>query len=285
MLKICIIIIAILIILIILAFVESFRELRCVKITTYDIEDDKISEDKTVVFLSDYHEAKIINEKIVSAVDKASPDVILVGGDMINGFEHEGLVESSAALLNKLVEKYPVYYAYGNHESKLIDAAPDVWKKYQESLSSDIKYLLNDSVSLGGNIRVYGLNTPREFYKRGFGFPRLTKKEIEELLGEKSKNEFGVLLGHAPDFIEGYTSWGADLSLSGHFHGGMVRLPLLGGMVSPRLLLLPRYDYGIYEENSKIEIVTNGLGQHSIKLRINNIPEIVQVNLKKPKGV
>lgn len=285
MLKICIIIIAILIILIILAFVESFRELRCVKITTYDIEDDKISEDKTVVFLSDYHEAKIINEKIVSAVDKVSPDVILVGGDMINGFEHEGLVESSAALLNKLVEKYPVYYAYGNHESKLIDVAPDVWKKYQESLSSDIKYLLNDSVSLGGNIRVYGLNTPREFYKRGFGFPRLTKKEIEELLGEKSKNEFGVLLGHAPDFIEGYTSWGADLSLSGHFHGGMVRLPLLGGMVSPRLLLLPRYDYGIYEENSKIEIVTNGLGQHSIKLRINNIPEIVQVNLKKPKGV
>lgn len=285
MLKICIIIIAVLIILIILAFVESFRELRCVKITTYDIEDDKISEDKTVVFLSDYHEAKIINEKIVSAVDKVSPDVILVGGDMINGFEHEGLVESSAVLLNKLVEKYPVYYAYGNHESKLIDVAPDVWKKYQESLSSDIKYLLNDSVSLGGNIRVYGLNIPREFYKRGFGFPRLTKKEIEELLGEKSKNEFGVLLGHAPDFIEGYTSWGADLSLSGHFHGGMVRLPLLGGMVSPRLLLLPRYDYGIYEENSKIEIVTNGLGQHSIKLRINNIPEIVQVNLKKPKGV
>ena len=285
MLKICIIIIAILIILIILAFVESFRELRCVKITTYDIEDDKILEDKTVVFLSDYHEAKIINEKIVSAVDKVSPDVILVGGDMINGFEHEGLVESSAALLNKLVEKYPVYYAYGNHESKLIDVAPDVWKKYQESLSSDIKYLLNDSVSLGGNIRVYGLNTPREFYKRGFGFPRLTKKEIEELLGEKSKYEFGVLLGHAPDFIEGYTSWGADLSLSGHFHGGMVRLPLLGGMVSPRLLLLPRYDYGIYEENSKKEIVTNGLGQHSIKLRINNIPEIVQVNLKKPKGV
>ncbi len=285
MLKICIIIIAILIILIILAFVESFRELRCVKITTYDIEDDKISEDKTVVFLSDYHEAKIINEKIVSAVDKVSPDVILVGGDMINGFEHEGLVESSGALLNKLVEKYPVYYAYGNHESKLIDVAPDVWKKYQESLSSDIKYLLNDSVSLGGNIRVYGLNTPREFYKRGFGFPRLTKKEIEELLGEKSINEFGILLGHAPDFIEGYTSWGADLSLSGHFHGGMVRLPLLGGMVSPRLLLLPRYDYGIYEENSKKEIVTNGLGQHSIKLRINNIPEIVQVNLKKPKGV
>ena len=285
MLKICIIIIAILIILIILAFVESFRELRCVKITTYDIEDDKISEDKTVVFLSDYHEAKSINEKIVSAVDKVSPDVILVGGDMINGFEHEGLVESSGALLNKLVEKYPVYYAYGNHESKLIDVAPDVWKKYQESLSSDIKYLLNDSVSLGGNIRVYGLNTPREYYKRGFGFPKLTKDEIEELLGEESKKEFSILLGHAPDFIEGYTSWGADLSRSGHFHGGMVRLPFLGGVVSPRLLLLPRYDYGIYEENSKKEIVTNGLGQHSIKLRINNIPEIVQVNLKKPKGV
>ncbi len=285
MLKICIIIIAILIILIVLVIVESLRELRCVKITTYDIEDDKISEDKTVVFLSDYHEAKSINEKIVSAVDKVSPDVILVGGDMINGFEHEGLVESSGALLNKLVEKYPVYYAYGNHEAKLIDIAPAVWNKYQESLSSDIKYLLNDSVSLGGNIRVYGLNTPREYYKRGFGFPKLTKDEIEELLGEESKKEFSILLGHAPDFIEGYTSWGADLSLSGHFHGGMVRLPFLGGVVSPRLLLLPRYDYGIYEENSKKEIVTNGLGQHSIKLRINNIPEIVQVNLKKPKGV
>ena len=141
----------------------------------------------------------------------------------------------------------------------------------------------NKSTSLEGNIKLYGLGVPPEYYGRGFGFPRLSKDKINELIGEVDKNSFSILLGHAPDFIEGYTGWGADLSLAGHFHGGMVRLPIVGGVISPRLLLFPKYDYGLYIHNSKREIVTNGLGQHSIKLRLNNIPEIVQINIRKTK--
>ena len=156
----------------------------------------------------------------------------------------------------------------------------EAWKQYESSFGSDINLLSNKSTSLEGNIKLYGLGVPPEYYGRGFGFPRLSKDKINELIGEVDKNSFSILLGHAPDFIEGYTGWGADLSLAGHFHGGMVRLPIVGGVISPRLLLFPKYDYGLYIHNSKREIVTNGLGQHSIKLRLNNIPEIVQAELQ-----
>ena len=286
MFKICIIICIVLIILLVLVIIESLRELRMVRTVTYDIESDKVTEDKTFVFISDYHEAHHLNDKIKSAIDEVSPDAVLIGGDMINGSDHDpqDMIRSAGELLRDISKRYPVYYAFGNHELKLSNLNFESWKEYESSFGSDIYLLSNESISLEGNIKLYGLGIPREYYGRGFGFPRLSKDKINELIGEVDKNSFSILLGHAPDFIEGYTGWGADLSLAGHFHGGMVRLPIVGGVISPRLLLFPKYDYGLYIHNSKREIVTNGLGQHSIKLRLNNIPEIVQINIRKTKG-
>jgi predicted MPP superfamily phosphohydrolase len=287
MLKVVLIILIILIVILTLLYLESIRELASIKITTYDIEAPGLTKDKKIVFLSDYHEAKQLNDKIVMAIDKVSPDLVLVGGDMLNGSNPGEMISTAGVLLNRIAEKYPVYYAFGNHEKKLeldIYGNGAMWNAFRKELSPKISFLINESIDIGDGLRIYGLDIPMDYYSRGT-FPELTAEKINSLLGECDKKDYNILLGHAPDFVKGYTDWGAQLTLSGHFHGGMVRLPIIGGFVSPRIRLFPKYDYGLYLKNGRRMIVTNGLGQHSLKLRIGNIPEIVQVNLSKSKDI
>ena len=77
--------------------------------------------------------------------------------------------------------------------------------------------------------------------------------------------------------MDTYLKWGADLVLSGHFHGGMVRVPGLGGVISPHLSVFPSYDYGYYQNGNQISIISSGLGQHSIPVRLGNLPEVVVI--------
>jgi hypothetical protein len=96
----------------------------------------------------------------------------------------------------------------------------------------------------------------------------------------KCPEEFSILIAHNPDYFDDYARWGADLTLSGHIHGGLVRLPFLGGVLSPKLKLFPKYDYGYFETGGKRMIITGGLGAHNPKIRINNPPELVIVTMK-----
>ena len=100
-------------------------------------------------------------------------------------------------------------------------------------------------------------------------------EEIREALGEPAEGAYRILLAHNPDYFSAYAQWGADLTLSGHLHGGMVRLPKIGGLISPNWTLFPKYDHGLYTIEEKKMIVSAGLGSHTIKLRINNPPELV----------
>lgn len=271
----------------ILVFAESFREMRTVKVVSYDVKIPdryklKNFKKKKILFLSDFHEAEngAINEKVIEKVKKISPDMIIVGGDMLNGAADED-ISPSVNLLNSLSDICPVYHAIGNHEKKLLNKNSNLsylWRDYRKRLSKNVHFLINDSVYLSDNIKLYGLDIPIQFYKR-IKYPELNKQIINSLVGCPSASEYNILLGHTPDFIGAYSSWGADLVLSGHFHGGMVRLPFLGGVISPRLKLFPRYDYGRYNYKSTTMLVTSGMGQHTVKIRLNNIPEILEINL------
>ena len=274
-------ILIILLILIILVILESIRELRCVKVTEYKVSTPRNITDKKIVFLTDYHEAKSINNKIIQKIEEIQPDVILFGGDMLNGKTESEDITPTIDLVNNLSEKFPVYYAMGNHETKVkadYYGTSNLWTSLNERLSPKVKMLINEKVTLDG-IDVYGLDIPTDYYGR-IKYPALSKDIINELLGAPN-GEYTILLGHTPDFIDSYSQWGADLVLSGHFHGGIVRLPFLGGVVSPRMKFFPKYDYGRFEKNNSTMIVSNGLGQHSMKIRINNIPEVCLINLTK----
>ena len=272
----------------VLVILESLRELNHFKVTRYSLDGNDIPKGlkgKKIVFISDYHEAcnGKLNTDIINAVKNISPDYIFIGGDMLNGHDSLEGDQPSIQLVNELVNICPLYYAYGNHEKRVVVDYYNVgaeWDEYLSKLDSRVNFLINDKAYLNGKDAsggvIYGLDIPIENYGR-IRYPRLMKRDIDEMLGKKPDDEYAILLGHTPDFIEGYSEWGADLVLSGHFHGGLVRLPVLGGVISPRLRLFPKYDYGQYEVAGSRMITTNGLGQHSLKIRINNIPEIVLI--------
>ncbi|SNU05545.1 hypothetical protein SAMN06297422_10441 [Lachnospiraceae bacterium] len=284
--KYILIILAVFIVLIMILFLESARELNKLKVTEYIIDKNVPSElkGKSIVFMSDYHEAQEgkLDKRIIDLIRDIDPICILAGGDMVNSNEDPADKHPSQKLLNKLASEYKVYYSYGNHEKRLVLDYHEVgadWKKYLKRLDGSIKILSNKSIKLFDNTYIYGLDIPIEKYGR-INHPDLSVEEINEMIGKKNEDSYVILLAHAPDFFDGYRSWGADLVLSGHFHGGIIRLPLLGGLISPRLRVFPKYDYGRYMEDRSEMIVTNGIGQHSIKVRFNNIPEIVVLRFK-----
>ena len=126
-------------------------------------------------------------------------------------------------------------------------------------------------------ITVWGYELPIEYYKRGRK-AELLEMQITETLGTPDENSFNLLLAHNPIYFPTYAAWGADLTLSGHLHGGIVRLPFVGGVISPQIRLFPKYTHGMYTENGRKLITSAGLGSHTINLRINNPPELVVID-------
>ena len=103
---------------------------------------------------------------------------------------------------------------------------------------------------------------------------------LRDSLGEPSKEEYHILMAHSPNYPEAYAAWGADVILAGHFHGGTIRLPFLGALMSPDFQLFPRYAHGRFDlAGGGVMLVSSGLGVHSVRLRINNPPELVVLRL------
>ena len=126
-------------------------------------------------------------------------------------------------------------------------------------------------------LAIYGYVPDWKYYGHG-RTPQMPVQEMKETLGEPAENAYRILLAHHPAYFETYAAWGADLTLAGHLHGGMVRIPGMGGVISPGWTLFPKYDHGIYHIEEKRMIVSAGLASHTIKLRINNPPELVVID-------
>ena len=158
-------------------------------------------------------------------------------------------------------------------------------EEYARGLSAiGICPLCNESTRLEDeNIVIYGLEIDREYYKRRKKIT-MTVEYIQEKLGHPDKSKFNILLAHNPEYFDAYASWGADLVISGHVHGGIMRLPFLGGVVAPSLTLFPKYSGGRYEKvtedgQKSIMILSNGLGSHTIPIRVFNPGQLVVLEL------
>lgn len=246
---------------------------------------------KRIVFLTDLH-GKIYgneNETLLEKIREKSPDYILIGGDsVVGGVSRKGKVRKdskpsiqiSLDLIGRLVKEYPVYYAMGNHEEKL---EKSLLKEYNERLKKlGVILLDNQKAELfsetGDKIFIYGLSLGKKFYPKG----RREKMDLEDIfrkIGRKER-EFSILLAHSPVYFGTYMEWGADLVLSGHLHGGIMRLPFLGGVIGPDFFLFPKYSGGIYGRKEGRMVVSCGLGMHTIPIRIFNPPEITVVDLE-----
>ena len=127
-------------------------------------------------------------------------------------------------------------------------------------------------------IRIYGLDMEKSYYKR-FSQTPMDEGYVESKLGKADNSYFNILLAHNPMYFPEYAKWKPDLVFSGHVHGGLVRLPFLGGVIAPNLHLFPKYDGGKFNEDDSTMILSRGLGIHSVEFRMWNRAELVVLEL------
>jgi predicted MPP superfamily phosphohydrolase len=237
-----------------------------------------------IVMLTDLHSNTYgnTNEILIRRIQEKSPDLILVAGDMIVGRESEDM-DTAYQLLHRLSKSYPIYYGIGNHEQRLILNHSRAYEEYQNKLKSEgIIFLENRSITLKKEnqiLSITGVMIGKEYFKK-LKQPIMTKEYLQNLVGFPNNQWYNILIAHNPSFFSTYASWGADLTVSGHNHGGIIRLPGLGGVVSPQYKLFPKYDAGRFEKDNKVMLVSRGLGLHTIKVRILNRPELMVITLK-----
>ena len=270
------IIIGILVAAVLLVFAEMYRELHIFRVTRYQVASPKLAGEKTWVFLSDLHNQVygVNNCRLIDAVKKESPDLILIGGDMLVG-KNGHSYEPALACVKELVKIAPVYYANGNHEERM-KLKP---QKYDQSYALYREKLLNLGVHLLENesavlsdeskVRLTGLEIPLECYTH-LKRREMPEGAIKERIGNRDPEAFQVLLAHNPSYMKEYLAWGADLILSGHLHGGVI---------GPDFVLFPKYSGEMRRVGDQTVIVSKGLGTHTIHIRLFNPAEVVVLSL------
>ena len=260
---------------------RSFYERKKFKVVHYNILTDKIKGGKKIVFLTDLHNNSFgkNNIKLIEVIDKISPDIVLIGGDMITVKSKLG-IENVLPLLKRLSDKYTCIYANGNHEQRLSENKFGLgYNRYKQILEDmGIVYLSDSSVDIGENIRIHGLDLEKKYYLRRFKKP-LDKDYIKERL-HIDRSHYNILMAHSPLFIKDYEKSGVDLTLCGHFHGGTIRLPAGIGVMTPQFHFFNRLVVGMKRLGNMTEIIGAGLGTHSINIRLNDMSELVVINLK-----
>lgn len=285
MIKIILIIVAVFIV---YCLIEMIRELRDFRVTKYRICSQKlngIKREKKIIFLSDLHNRMYgeENERLLESIRNQHPDLILIGGDML--VRKDGnFYDKTVHFLAKLPGICPVYCANGNHEQKLKelpDKYEQSYEEYKKALTaSGIHMLENASETVKLEevpVKLSGLEIPLGAYAR-FGKKELSLKEITDRIGEHG-DDYQILLAHHPGYMKEYLTYGADLILGGHYHGCLVQLPGIGGVISTNFTLFPKYSGGIYQEGEQTAVVSRGLGTHSVPLRLWNWPELIVLEL------
>ncbi len=224
---------------------------------------------------------------LVKAIEEEHCDAVMSAGDLVVMKHGHFATDQALELVRSLTGKLPVYLANGNHETRMQRLYYSNYLNYDHALAdTGAVRLHNDSCDVqlkGLKLHITGLEIEREYFRRAFfgstGQKDLTAGRIRELVGSRKRDRFNILLAHHPKFFHAYARWGADLVLAGHLHGGIVRLPVLGGVISPDPQLFPHFDHGLYRIGASNMVVSAGLGTHTIHLRINNPAELVIIDI------
>lgn len=248
------------------------------------IHSDKIMREKRLVFLTDLHDKEFgpQNSRLLAAIRQQRPDLILIGGDTMVAKTDQAGLGVTESLIGSLVKLAPVYYGNGNHEQRLkreIQHYGDCYARFCRILKSHgVVYLPGASVEIGDDLRISGLDIASRYY-RDFCPAQMTAGYINQCLGPASAGRYQILLAHSPLFLKAYAEWGSDLTLAGHFHGGTIRIPGLGGVMTPQFQFFLPWCAGTFETAGRYMIAGRGLGTHSINIRLNNKPQVVVIRL------
>ena len=231
-----------------------------------------------IAHVSDLHNTQIgeNNEELLSMLRETKPDVIAITGDLIDSRRTDTAVALHFA--KEAVSIAPCFYVTGNHEARLDDYAA-----FRNELTAcGVVVLENECFEIergGETITLLGVDDPsfETDYLNGDA-----DEVMQNMLSTLASNEhtFRVLLSHRPELFDQYVNYDINLVLSGHAHGGQVRLPFVGGVIAPNQGLFPKYDGGQYTRKNTTMIVSRGIGNSLFPFRVNNRPEVILVDLK-----
>lgn len=251
-------------------------------ITEVPIVSEKIPENFSgyrIAQISDLHNAQFgkDNANLLEKLRSCNPDIVVLTGDLVDSYQTD--IAVSIAFAQKAAEIAPVYYVTGNHESRISQ-----YNALLEGLSdSGVTILQNASVTLekaGEQITLLGVQDPSFQTDYLFGD---AQSVMDSVLSQMMADTQGytILLSHRPELFDIYAENGVDLVLAGHAHGGQFRLPFVGGLIAPGQGFFPEYDAGVFTSNHTSMVVSRGIGNSILPLRINNRPEIVVVELSR----
>ncbi|MBS6396576.1 MAG: metallophosphoesterase [Clostridiales bacterium] len=261
------------------------------EIKTYEITTEKLKKEERplrLVMLSDLHDRLWGKgqESLLDAIDGLSGDMILCAGDMLVGHEDARMTHAIELFEGLSGRNIPVIASNGNHESRMRQQPGVYGRQYQHYTDRlrklGVRVLENETlVTQFGSVEIWihGYELPLKYYRK-FNMLPYDEADLQEKFGMVRDDAYHILLSHNPVYFKTYARWGADLTLSGHLHGGIIRLPGIGGVITPQAKLFPRYDRGLFEEEGKYMVVSAGLGEHTIPIRICNPPQLVCIVIK-----
>lgn len=250
--------------------------------TKIEIVSEKIPESFSgykIVHISDLHNTEFgfRNKRLIRKIREASPDLIVMTGDMVDMYRPH--ISVAVRLGEELSEIAPTYFVTGNHDVKAV-GREELLAGFEKC---GVETLRNKKVILekdGEKISLMGIDDPKFLDDTMNGTDVENTEKVLELLTEKTENSFEILLAHRPEMIDIYSALEIDLVLSGHAHGGQINIPGKGGIIAPGQGWFPEFYEGLYEVGETQMIVNRGLGNSAFPFRINNKPEIIIAELK-----
>lgn len=254
-----------------------------IKVTEYTAPIDGFEKNARIVCIADLHSKEYgkDNERLISKVAAQKPDAIFVVGDMINADADEEDIANFLKLIENLSGIAQVYFSPGNQEmdymidtdARLLEhvseaGAITMWDSYVET------EIAGNAVRVGGSLGHY--------YRYGWKGEMAYHTPDYKLEGEIGSTDIPALvLLHMPEslFTDKPDWWTGDLYLCGHTHGGVIRIPGIGGLYAPSQSFWPKYDCGWFNSYGRDFIVTSGLSGYKGVPRLFNMPEICVVNI------
>lgn len=240
---------------------------------TYTVVSPKLTAEVRLAVVTDFHSSDNADD-VVAMVTFCAPDAVLMVGDMFDDDIANRPTERTLSLMRQLSAQYPCYYVSGNHEAWTgeMDAL------YQQTEEAGVTVLRMSSGVLtvrGQRIALCGIPDP---YEMVFSGAPDTEEQLRQALEDVDSADFTVLLAHRPELLAKYAQFPLDLVLSGHAHGGQVRIPgVLNGLYAPNQGWFPKLAGGAYTQDGTTLIVSRGLAVRTRLPRIFNRPEVVLV--------
>lgn len=240
---------------------------------TYTVASPKLTAEVRLAVVTDFHSSDNADD-VVAMVASCAPDAVLLVGDMFDDDIANRPTERTLSLMRQLSAQYPCYYVSGNHEAWTgeMDAL------YQQTEEAGVTVLRMSSGVLtvrGQRIALCGIPDP---YEMVFSGAPDTEEQIRQAMENVDSADFTVLLAHRPELLAKYAQFPFDLVVSGHAHGGQVRIPgVLNGLYAPNQGWFPKLAGGAYTQDGTTLIVSRGLAVRTRLPRIFNRPEVVLV--------